>query len=95
VAKVPAVAPEPDEGQPQELFLLGLDKDHSSLVRTLLGRAHWTRAELEELAADRGFMLDGALEQINDATFSHHKNPLFEGEDPIEINQEIAREVLH
>ena len=93
--EAPAVDPEPDEAQPQELLLPGLDKDHSSLVRTLLGRAHWSRAELEELAADRGFMLDGVLEQINDATFSQHNKPLFEGEDPIEINQEVARELLH
>ena len=77
-----------------ESLLLGLDAECSSLVRTLLSRARWSRAELEDLAEDRSFMLDGTLERINDAAFSKLDKPLFEGEDPIEMNPDAAREVL-
>lgn len=83
-----------DAEQPQEPALMGLDVEHSALVRTLLTRVHWARVELEELATDRGLMLDGALEQLNDAAFEKYDKPLLEGEDPVDINQEVAREML-
>ena len=34
-------------------------------------------------------MLDGALEQINDACFDQFEMPLVEGADPLVINKEI------
>ncbi len=98
-----APEPEPEVGakivptepaQPQEPLLLGLDMRDSALVRTLLTRAHWARVELEELAADRGLMLDGALERLNDAAFEKFDKPLMEGTDPIDINPAIVHEVL-
>ena len=38
-------------------------------------------------------MLDGALEHMNDAAFNHFDAPLFEGQDPIEINRDIVGKV--
>ena len=81
-------APTPTAG------LLGLRTGDSAFVTTLLGRQHWTRAELEELAEDRGFMLDGVLERINDASLDKFDKSLLEGEDPIDVNPEVARELL-
>jgi len=83
---------EPDE--PQVSTFMGLETEHSALLQILLRQMQWTRRELEELATDRGLMLDGALEHLNDTAFEKYNKPLFEGTDPIEINQEIAREVL-
>ncbi|WP_057412289.1 TerB N-terminal domain-containing protein [Pseudomonas amygdali] len=71
----------------------GLDVDHSALLRLLVSRKEWSRAELEDAASDLDLMLDGALEQINDMAFDRFDMPLCEGDDPIEINPEILNEL--
>lgn len=73
--------------------VMGLDDEHTVLVRLLSTRPKWTREELEELAQDRGILLDGALERINEAAFDKHDQPFCEGDDPVEINQEIVKEI--
>lgn len=90
---------EPDPA-PQEIeveaydSVMGLDAEHTALVRLLCTRFEWTRDELEELAQDRGILLDGSLERINEAAFDKHDQPFCEGDDPVEINQEIVKEML-
>jgi len=86
----PAPEPEPanEAGAP-----LGLDEAHSALLRLLLSRPEWTRAELEDAAADLDLMLDGAMEQINEAAFEAFDEPLFEGEDPISVNTELLEKI--
>lgn len=73
--------------------ILGLDTDHAAFLRLLLTRMSWTKQDLERAAADRELMLEGALEQINDAVFDAFDAPLIEGEDPLEINQDILKEL--
>lgn len=91
------VEPEPT---PQEIeveahdSVMGLDDEHTALVRLLCTRSEWTRDELEEVAQDRGILLDGSLERINEAAFEMHDQPFCEGDDPVEINQEIVKEML-
>lgn len=68
---------------------MGMDEAHSALARLMLSRPQWTRIELEDAAADLELMLDGALEQINEAAFDKFEQPLSEGDDPVEINAEI------
>lgn len=70
--------------------LWGLNAEHSDLARKLLGRAHWTRTELEELAEDRQIMLDGALEAINEACLDATEEPLLEGTDPVDVNRNLV-----
>jgi hypothetical protein len=89
-----AVATDTDDAEPQAPRLLGLGADDSDLLHTLLTRLHWSQDELEELAADRGMMLSGALERINDASFEKFDRPLLEGEDPVELNPEVVREFV-
>lgn len=72
---------------------LGLDEDHSVLLRLLLSRPEWMRAELEDAAADLDLMLDGAMEQINEAAFEAFDEPLFEGEDPISVNTKLFEKI--
>lgn len=86
----PAPAPEPE---PEHESPLGLDETHSALLRLLLSRPEWTRAELEDAAADLDLMLDGAMEQINEAAFEAFDEPLFEGEDPISVNTELLEKI--
>lgn len=69
--------------------LVGLDEAHTAFVRLLLSRPSWSRQELLDAAEDLQLMLDGALEQINDASFDVHDAALTEGEDPVEVNQDI------
>lgn len=90
---VPAPAP-PVESEPtKEAGLLGLDEAHTAFVRLMLSRPQWSRAELEDAAADLELMLDGALEQVNEACFDAHDIPLSEGDDPIDINPEAIEKI--
>ncbi|WP_087739126.1 TerB N-terminal domain-containing protein [Paraburkholderia piptadeniae] len=77
-----------DETQAQ---LLGLDDAHSSFLRLLVTRASWTRAELAAAASHLELMLDGAIEQVNEASLDQWDEPLTDGDDPVEINQEVAQ----
>lgn len=93
-APVPETSPPPEpESSDVPTSPLGLDEAHSALVHLLLSRPQWTRAELEDAAADLGLMTDGALEQINEAAFEAFDTPLCEGDDPIDVNTELLRKL--
>lgn len=81
------------EEEPTETGLLDLDDAHSALLRLMLSRPSWTRAELQDAASDLELMLDGALEQINDASFDAYDLPFSEGDDPLEINPEFLEKI--
>ena len=76
-----------------EQGVMGLDPVYSDLVKLLSSRTEWSRAELEEIIKDRGLMIDGALEHINEAAFDHAGMPFTEGDDPVEINQNLVKEL--
>ncbi|MBL0121648.1 MAG: TerB N-terminal domain-containing protein [Betaproteobacteria bacterium] len=69
--------------------VMGLDSVHSAFVHMIISRPHWSRSELEDVAADMELMLDGALERVNEAAFDKYDLPLTQGDDPIETNTEI------
>jgi hypothetical protein len=87
-------ASEPAASAAGKTGLLGLGREYSEFVRVLLSRHHWTRLELEELAADRSLLLDGSLEHINEAAFDLFGQALIEGDEPFAINLEIAGEII-
>ncbi len=72
----------------------GLDDAHTRLFHLLVKRDAWSRAELDEIAAEVGLMPDGALEVLNDAAYDRTGEPLCEGSDPLDINQEIVKDML-
>jgi hypothetical protein len=72
--------------------LLSLDQPHSSLLRYLLERPEWPRDEIEAACAERGLMVDGALERINEAAFDVYDAPILEGDDPVEVRSELIKE---
>lgn len=72
-----------------------LDPETIALMRIMASKQLWPREELEQLAAEKNLMLDGALDSINDASYDHFGGPFFEGDDPIEINLEFARRLPH
>jgi tellurite resistance protein len=78
----------------KELSLIGLDAEKSALLQLLMTRTQWARVELDEIAEDRNILLDGALETINEKSYSLFNKPLFEGDDPIILDPEVVREVM-
>ena len=73
--------------------ILGLDPDQSAFVRRLVSRHSWPKADLIDIAVDMELMLDGTLEHINEAMLDRFDAPLTEGDDPIEINQELLEHI--
>lgn len=89
-----SVASDVPEDEPAvEPGILGLDIDHSAFLRRLVARLVWARAELADVAADMELMLDGALEYINEIMLDSFDAPLTEGDDPVEINQELLEKL--
>jgi TerB-C domain len=84
------VGPESSERRPR---LLGLDAEHSAFLRVLLTRHSWSRAELNDIAADMEMMLDGALERVNEAALETFDARIAEGDDPIEIARDLMESV--
>ncbi|MDD2900551.1 MAG: TerB N-terminal domain-containing protein [Desulfuromonadaceae bacterium] len=76
-----------------DVSIAGLDPESSAFMQVLASKLIWAREELEKLAADHNLLLDGTLDSINDASFDHFGGPFFEGDDPIEINFEFAKEI--
>jgi tellurite resistance protein len=72
----------------------GLDTAQAAFARDLAEQPSWSRTEIEELAAQRDLLVDGTLEVINDAAFECYDAPFSEGDDPIEIDLEVAKEML-
>jgi tellurite resistance protein len=73
--------------------IAGLDPESFAFMQLLASKLVWAREELESLAAEHNLMLDGTLDSINDASFDHFGGPFFEGDDPIEIDAEYAKEI--
>jgi tellurite resistance protein len=95
---LPPSAHNTDPGTPAAAnLLLGLDATHSAFARMLLSRPSWSRSALADVAQDFDVMLDGALEQLNEATLDAYDIVCAEGDDPIDINPEIVEklEKLH
>lgn len=72
---------------------MGLNENLSAFARLLMSRISWARAELTDAAADLELLLDGALEEVNTASFDTYDIPFFEGDDPIEINPELMEKI--
>ena len=73
---------------------VGLDADHSALVRRLASEEQVTRADFERFAAGLGLFPDGALELLNDAAIEHCDELLLEGDDPIDVNTEVLERMM-
>ena len=71
-----------------------LDERHTALLRTLCAHDSWTRADLETACTALALLPDGALDTLNEAAYEAAGDPLAEGDDPIRVNLDIAREML-
>ena len=86
------VASTPSETRRQ---VAGLDPDHSALLESILqsDRDEWPRQEFESACEGLGLLPDGAMEMLNEASFSQAGEALLEGDDPLYIN-DYARSEL-
>jgi DNA-binding phage protein len=83
-----------EEQPPQEQALVwGLNKEISSFARLIITKDLWRRDELETLAKEQTLMLDGVLEEINEAAFDIFDQALIEGDDPYEVNKNLAEKI--
>lgn len=89
-APIPVAEEPPGLSEPS---LMGLDAPHTAFLRLLLSRPQWSRSELEDAAADLDLMLDGALEQVNEASFDTYDLPFTDGEDPVDVNAEVVEKI--
>ncbi len=90
----PEMTTDDDEQATSESALDGLDSLHAELVRYLAQRRIWSREEFEQTAGGLGLMPAGAIETINEAAFERCDEPLLEGDDPLEVNDEALKELL-
>lgn len=75
-------------------LIAGLDAKHTALARALAQRSSWTRAELDAMAAEHQLLPDGALDAINEAALDRYGETLCEGDDPLTVNESVAKELL-
>jgi len=71
-----------------------LSSTHGVLLSRLAERPEWSRAEFETIAAECRLLPDGAIDALNEAAFEHAGGPLLEGDDPIQVDAAIAKELL-
>ena len=72
----------------------GLDDVHRLFLARLAERPSWPRSEVAGIAAGLGLMPDGALEIVNEAAFELAGEPATEGSDPVDVNTDVAKEIL-
>lgn len=89
----PPSTPQP-AATPGAPAVAGLDGPHSALLRVLAGRPTWSRAELEAECAALALLPDGALDTLNEAAYDAVGDPLADGDGPIDINPDVAQELL-
>ena len=84
-----AIKPLTDLPTPPVSFI-GLDAEAFTFMQVLASKLVWEREELEILAVEHNLMLDGTLDSINDASYSHFGSPFFEGDGRIEIDPGVV-----
>ncbi len=86
---------EAPEAELNDEDVYGLNTEQARFMRRLAEKAEWAREELEATAAESNLLLDGVLDSLNDIAYEEFDELFFEGEDPIVINQEVAKEMCN
>jgi len=86
---------EPATTVPSGVKMFGaLDSRYSPFLVALVNKEIWDRAAIEQLASTMKLLPDGALDAINEAAFETVGEALWEGDDPIQVNISIAKEMM-
>lgn len=73
--------------------LPGLNEKHSDLVRELAKQEHWAEKDFEIMAKNHGLMSAGALETINEWSFTEYDRVYLDEYDGYDVDHEIAAEI--
>lgn len=65
----------------------------AQLLAALRERSAWPLDEFTQFARDLGLPADGALEQLDDMSWQHAGESLFDSYDPIEVNEEALAQI--
>jgi hypothetical protein len=84
-APVPASAPAPTGS---------LNDPHLALLGQLAGRDHWAQADVATLAAGLGLLPNRAVEVLNEAALDLAGDLVLEGDDVLEVNHDVMKELL-
>lgn len=92
LADIFAADTEEDEGEDGAAPspLVGLDEKHTTLIREVITRPHWTEEEFAELAGRHGLMVAGALETVNEWSFGVHDEALLDEYEGYDVSPDIA-----
>lgn len=83
------------DAEPQEsAAAAGLDVAHADFLRVLSQQISWDRQDLIRIAQEKGLLLDGVLEVINEAALDSCDEALTEGDDPIALNPDVLQELM-
>jgi hypothetical protein len=85
----PSIAPVSDNDES-----LKLDDIHAAFLCVLTTKEVWRRDELEKLASGKRLLLEGVLQTINEEVYETYGEPLFEDDDPIELNMNVVRQIM-
>lgn len=88
--EVSVPAPSDEGGASDTGSLAGLDAAHGRLVTMLLTREHWDEDAFTALCQAEGLMPAGALETINEWSFSTHDEALIDAYEGYDVEPEIA-----
>ncbi len=81
------------EVPPAQVVAQGLDAAHSTLFKSLITQANWSRDAIEGLCKPLGLMVDGAIETINDWAFELVDAPLIDEDGDFFVDLEVAEEL--
>jgi tellurite resistance protein len=87
------IAPVKDPEDTEGTFS-GLDPRHAQLLRELVARPDWPRAEFDRLAREFGLMPGAAMENLNAWAFDRFDDLLVEEGDPVHVNLHLIPDPL-
>jgi hypothetical protein len=71
-----------------------LNAPYRSLLSHLAARSSWSRPEFASLTASLSLLPNRAIEVLNEAALDQLGEPVLEGEDVLEVNQDVVKELL-
>ena len=87
------ISDEPQKDDLQTGALKGLDEKHTILLTTIIERETWTEDEMQTLCNERGLMISGAIETINEWTFENCDEGLIDEYNGYEISTDTANKL--
>jgi hypothetical protein len=82
-----------DEQKEKRENIADLDAEHSAIVRQLIKKEIFPRAEFEDLCDTFGLLPNGVIETINESFYKYLDDSLIEDENDLIINKDIAKDI--